>query len=241
MSQVPAAVGAPKSPQVNLLPPDVGQRRAAGRARRAMVAMVLLFTLLVAGAWYYALTLTYDAEDNLAAEEARTPAKRQELDSYSYLPELRKQVDIALQARYAIGSVDVVWADQLQALFSAFPSSMTLVTMDIQQSTPSAPQTSGGGVFDVPDYGSITFNATTTDRIDTAALIERINALPGFERTWVDAVELAPDEEGKPVRWAINGVIRITENALSGRTETTQTIVPIEEEDKPSASSDSED
>lgn len=227
MSQVPASVGAPKSPQVNLLPPDVGQRRAAGRARRAMLGMVVLFTLLVGAAWYYVQTLKYDAEDNLTAEEARTPAKRQELDKYAYLPELRGQVDTALMARYAIGSVDIVWADQLQALFSAFPSSMTLTTMDIQQSTPSAPQTSAGGVFDVPDYGSITFSATSTAPIDTSALIEQINALPGYERTWVDAVELAPEEDGKPVRWSINGVIRITEYALSGRTETTQEIVPV--------------
>ena len=233
MSQVPAHVGAPRTPQVNLLPPDVGQRRAAGRARRAMLAMVVLFTLLVGAAWYYVVTLAYDAQDNLTAEEARTPAKRQELDKYAYLPEMRSKVDIALQARYAIGAVDIVWADQLQALFSAFPSSMTLVSMDIQQGTPSAPQTSGGGVFDVPDYGSITFSATTTEKIDTAALIERINALPGYERTWIDTVELAPEAEGQPVRWALNGVIRITEYALSGRTETTQEIVPIEQEETP--------
>jgi len=240
MTQVPTNIGAPKSPQVNLLPPDVGQRRAAGRARRAMLAMVVLFTLLVGAAWYYALTLAQDAQDNLTAEEARTPAKRQELDGYAYLPELRKRVDIALEARYVIGSVDIIWADQLQALFGAFPASMSLVTMDIQQSTPSAPQTSGGGVFDVPDYGSITFNATTTAPIDTQALIASIDALPGFERTWVDAVELAPDEEGKPVRWSINGVTRITNYALSGRTETTQEIVPIEDEE-PSAETESED
>jgi len=240
MSHVPANIGAPKTPQVNLLPPDVGQRRAAGRARRAMLAMVVLFTLLVGAAWYYVVTLTYDAEDNLAAEEARTPAKRKELDKYSYLPELRAKVDTAVLARYAIGSVDIVWADQLQALFSAFPSSMTLVTMDIQQGTPSSPQTMGGGIFDVPDYGSITFSAITTEKADTAALIERINALPGFERTWVDSFELAPEEEGQPVRWAFNGVIRITEYALSGRTETTQEIVPIEDEE-PSAETESED
>lgn len=239
MSQVPAHVGAPRTPQVNLLPPDVGQRRAAGRARRAMLAMVVLFTLLVGAAWYYTVTLTYDAQDNLTAEEARTPAKRQELDKYAYLPELREKVDTALLARYAIGAVDIVWADQLQALFSAFPDTMTLVSMDIQQTTPSSPQTSGGGVFDVPDFGSITFSATSTVAIDTADLIERINALPGFERSWVDAVELAPDEEGQPVRWAINGATRITEYALSGRTETTHEIVPVE--DEPSASTDSEE
>lgn len=231
MSEVPAHVGAPKTPQVNLLPPDVGQRRAAGRARRAMLGLVVLFTLFVGAAWYYTLTLTYDAQDKLTAEEARTPAKRQELDKYSYLPELRGKVDTAVAARYAVGSVDIIWVDQLQALFTAFPSSMTLVTMDVQQVTPSAPQTSAGGVFDSPDYGSVTFSALTTVPIDPADLIERINALPGFERTWVDVVELAPAQEGQPVQWALNGATRITEYALSGRTATTQEIVPVEDDE----------
>jgi len=229
MNNVPAQVGAPKAPQVNLLPPDVGERRAAGRARRMMMVLVAAFTLLVVGAWYYVTTLKQAADDNLTAEESRTPAKQKELASYSYLPALRAQVDQAVLARALAGSTDIIWTDQLQALFSAFPSSMALKTLEISQTGPSSPLTLDGGVFDVPDYGSVTFQATSTVPVDAAALIERLNALPGFERSWVDAVELAPDKDDGVARWSVTGLVRITEFALSGRTETTQKIVPIEE------------
>lgn len=230
MSAIPAQVGAPQSPQVNLLPADVEKRRSAGKARRAMLAIVVIFTLMLGGVWYYTTTLHQDAQARQEQEESRTVAKQAELATYSYLPELRAEVDNAVNARAAAGSVDILWADQLIALAGVMPSGTTFENLTISTTTPSAPYTSDGGVFSTPDFGSISFQGRSLTPLDPVALQESLDALPGFERTKIDAVQITDDPDIPDPYWVFSGATRITQYALSGRTETTHEIVPVTEE-----------
>ncbi len=238
MNPVPASVGAPRSPQVNLLPPDVAERRAASRTRRVIVALVILFMVGVVGIWFFTFTLRQAAEQALADEQAITTQKQTELATYAYLTPLRAQVDNALLARAAAGQADVLWADQLNAFLGAFPESTKLDQLLVSPTTPMAPYTTDGTLFGGIDVGSVSFSGTSTEPLDITALQNAIDALPGFERSSIDSVSLAPEADAAGPLWSYSGTVRVTINALSGRVTTEQEIVPIEEDSQ--ASGDAE-
>ena len=50
MNPVPAGVKAPQAPQVNLLPPEIAERRSQGRARMMILFSLVVFVLLLGGA-----------------------------------------------------------------------------------------------------------------------------------------------------------------------------------------------
>ncbi len=99
MNAVPEAVGAPRTPLVDLLPPEIEMRRKENRAKRLIVFVVFLFLALVMGGWYYTYSVRASAESDLAAEQDKTSIKQEELAKYDYLPVVQAALDNAVSAR----------------------------------------------------------------------------------------------------------------------------------------------
>lgn len=226
MNPVPGAVNAPHAPQVNLLPPEIGLRRSASRARAVIFTGVVVFVLLLVGVWFLAFSSRQAAESDLADENAKTPQLQAELATYDYIPVLEAQLNNSVTARAWAGSVDITWYNHLSALFKAIPSDTRVTSLSVSQATPSAPVATDGTVFGVPDLGVLTFSGTATAPINAAALEDAIDALPGFENTWIDVTAITPIGESKNAYWSYSGSTRLTASALSGRTVTEQTQVP---------------
>lgn len=230
MNPVSASVNAPRTPQVNLLPPEIEARRSAVRTRNWLLLIAAMFMVLVAGVYVFAAFERKGAEDDLAAAQQATSEKQTQLAAFSYLPVLEAEVNNSRMARAWAGATDVAWADQLSALLAVLPDQVRLETLIAAPVTPLGPVASDGSVFGLQDLGSLTFSGQSDAPIDTAALQDAINAVPGFERAWVEGVELSSVDETDTVFWSYTGTVRITSNALSGRTETSQEIQPIDPE-----------
>jgi len=226
MNPVPGAVNAPHAPQVNLLPPEIGLRRSASRARAVIFTGVVIFVLLLVGVWFLAFSSRQSAESALADENAKTPQLQAELATYDYIPVLEASLSNSVSARAWAGSTDITWYNHLSALLKAIPRDTRITSLAVSQATPSAPVANDGTVFGVPDLGSVNFSGTTTAPINAAALQDAIDALPGFQDTWIDVTAVAPIGESKDAYWSYSGGTRLTASALSGRTETEQTQVP---------------
>ena len=164
------------------------------------------------------------AENDLAATLAITPVKRTELATYDYLPAFEAQVENSRNARTWAGITDVAWADQLAAVVATLPPTARLNAVSVAPATPIAPIVSGTTLFSSFDVGMITFSGEVGQPIDTAAVQDAIDALPGFKDTTIDSVSI---QEGDTILyWSFSGSARITTNVLSGRTTTEQPITP---------------
>ncbi|WP_084101409.1 hypothetical protein [Demequina sp. NBRC 110051] len=226
MNPVPAAIGAPHVPQVNLLPPEVEAKRSAARTRVKLLIALILFVVLIAAAWFFARSLRVAAEDELGAEQVRTTELQAELASYSYLNVLADVYDNSVAARAYVGATDIEWASQLTALTGALPDDVAWDTIQVTQSSPSSGSITAPTVFTNLGVGTVTFAGTSAEPIIMADYIEAVDALPGYADTWIDAQQIV--EADGSVSWSYSGSTTVTINALSGRIATTQTEVPPE-------------
>jgi len=234
MNAVPEAVGAPRIPLVDLLPPEIEMRRKAKRAKRVIVVVLLLFMALLGGAWYLAYSVRTAAESDLAAEQSKTSAKQEELATYDYIPVVRAALDNAIGARALAGSADVTWATPLNSLLAATPTEVALNTVAVSAATPSEPFVLGGNPFQGPDIGQLSFTGEAASEADVAAFQDALDALPAFRNTYINSVTLGQISDGDVPYWTFAGSTRITSNALSGRTVTEQSFAT------PSPSAESE-
>ncbi len=234
MNAVPVAVGAPRTPLVDLLPPEIEMRRKQRRAKRLVLVVVVLFIALLAGAWYFTFSLRLAAESDLALEQDKTAAKQAELAKYDYIPLVRAALDNAVAARTLAGSADVSWAAQLNSLLQATPADVALTSLAVSAATPSSPFLLDGTPFQQPDRGQLFFSGDAASEAEVAAFRDAIDALPGFERTNITSLSMGTDTGGGVPYWTFTGSTRITSNALSGRTETEQSFAA------PNTSSESE-
>jgi len=235
MNPVPAAVNAPRTPSVNLLPPEIGERRARQRARFVILLGMGVFVLLLVGAWFFAYSNRQAAESDLALEQDLTTQKQQELATYSYLPALEAVVANSQNARAWVGATDVEWASQLKAFFSAVPKDVRLTNLVVTAASPTAPTSSDGTPLAVLDYGNLSFAGTSSTPVNVSDFQDAIDALPGFENAFVQVITLEGNTDTDTAYWTYSGAVRITANALSGRTTTTQEIVPLDENGQPVA------
>lgn len=224
MNAVPEAVGAPRTPLVDLLPPEIEMRRKETRAKSLIVVVVLLFMALLAGAWYYAYSVRVSAESDLAAEQSKTAAKQEELATYDYIPLVRAALDNAVAARALAGSVDITWATQLNSLLTATPSDISLTALAVTAATPSDPVIAAGNAFQQPAIGQLIFSGEAASELEVAAFQDAIDSLPAFRDTLISSVTLASTPDGDVPYWSFSGTTRITSDALSGRTATEQTF-----------------
>ncbi len=238
MNPVSPEVGAPRTPLVDLLPPEIEMRRKAKRAKGLIVVMVVLFFALLAGAWFYIFVLRVAAETNLAIEQDKTAAKQEKLATYDYIPIVQAALDNAVNARALAGSADITWATQLNALLTATPSDVSLVTLAVAGASPSEPLLLDGTPFEQPDLGQLYFSGEAASEAEVVAFQDALDDLPAFRDTFVTSIEVGSASEGEVPYWSFTGTTRITSNALSGRTETEQEFVSPSPSASPSAESE---
>lgn len=238
MNPVPAAVNAPRTPTVNLLPPEIEQRRAKKRARNLILLGMVAFFLLVVGAWFYAYSAHQSAEAELAAEQDKTAEKQAELASYSYIPLIEEQLANSVNARAWVGQTDVEWSTQLDALFSALPKDVRLTSVIVTGASPVSPVLSDGTPLAMADLGSVAFAGTSKKPINVPDFQDAVEALPGFSMVSIQVIKVEGADDGETAFWSYAGTARITPNALSGRVETTQEVVPLDENGQPVTAED---
>ena len=227
MNPVPSQIGAARIAQVNLLPPEVAQRKAQGRLRVLLVFILLAFVALLVVAWVFAFGFKLAAEADLAAEQELTTQKQSELAAYNYLPALEDQLQNSRDARGWAGVSDMKWSDHLTAISQVLPAGITFETMTVAPVSPIAPLSQGDLVFGGLDLGLISFQGQSASPRTVSDLRDAIDALPGFTQVTIDTVEVVT-EEGSTT-WSFAGSARLTTALLSGRTVTEQEIVAIED------------
>lgn len=223
MNPVPATVRAPRLPQVNLIPPEVGQRRARSRQRAIALLLLLMFVLLMGGLAYWILTLKADAEERLADAEERNADLQAEAASYSEVPVVRSLLANITEARAYAGATDLNFNDFLGQIGAVLPDDVVLDTITISKVGLITNANPPSGPLARPSIGTLTFSGSSPTPIDAAALSDALETALGLEAVRITTSTRALDEGFETdagdgdVIYLLNGTAQITIEALSDR------------------------
>lgn len=123
-------------PRVNLLPPEVIERRQVRKAKSGVAAATVLVLGLVGGLFVLASSQKSAAEEDLAAEQSRTAELRKEEAKYAEVPQIISTVEAARTARSQALKNDVNVATVLNNIASVYPSTVWVDTLSITINDP---------------------------------------------------------------------------------------------------------
>jgi Tfp pilus assembly protein PilN len=200
-------------PKVNLLPPEIVEKRQFARRQKAL-AVVVVATIAAAGAATYLVEgQVASAQDELTAEQARTSTLQAEKSKYDEVPRVLAQVDAAKAARETAMGTDVPWYRFMNDVALSTPRSvwLTNLTVTVPPSGAAAPSTvdplAPAGV------GTLTVTGDASDFPTVAAWLEGLDQVAGVDGT---AISQAAGGKDKPtVAFTSSG--SITPDALSHR------------------------
>lgn len=215
MSAVPSSIKAAHEPQVNLLPPDVAQRRAAGKQRSYILLGLVAFIAAAIGVAFLAGSGVASAKAELARVQAQGADLQAQIDSYSHVAAVMTELDSARRARTFVGSTEILWADFFALFAVALPDGATIDNLTWTASDIFAVADSGDGPFSVPDLGSVEIDGKLPSYISGADIEDALNAVPGLARARISTVA-REDNEGA-IQYSYTGSVRLTALALSGR------------------------
>lgn len=156
-------------PTVDLLPPEVGMRRKERTLRGVLVFFVLLTVAVVIVGWELSTLLAQSAQNQLAAEQAKTQDILTQQQSYSELTTTRSLVAEATGARTLFTSTEVTWADIVGTMKAALPAGASLTSATITGRGPWEPVLVPIGALRAPRVATISLTVDTVTLDDVAA------------------------------------------------------------------------
>lgn len=212
--------GAPSTPQVNLLPPEIRASRSLARVKQVLLLVFVLVVAGAAGGYYWAMTQVQSAQDELSAVEAETQRLLNAQKEYAEVPRVLGLLDRATRAREIGTQTEILWAPYLRALMATAPPGVAFENIQFTGSTPTAMLTPPTNPLFQGEYvGSLQWIGRSVGSVDAAAWIEALETVPGFTDAFVTSVEIGErDVNGQQVPfYQVNGEVLLTPDALARR------------------------
>jgi hypothetical protein len=210
-SERDAAVVLGGEPRVNLLPPEVAQRKKARSARRGLVALVIAVLLVVAGGYGFVTVRAIGAQLEFAAAQARTADLLAEQMKYSEVTAITGQVQAVKDARSIAVSTELLWNDYYTKIRDVLPADSTMSSLVADGRAPWEPDTLPLGPLRMPRVATITFVVTSAAPFPVADFVAKIAKIPGFADVTSDVI--SKDGEGYTTQFTFN----LGADGLSGR------------------------
>lgn len=209
------ATGFPAVPQVNLLPPEYGARRAlAALKRRLLFALVVVLAVAVV-AYGVAFTSLTAARAEQARAEEETTSLLQQQQQYAEVPQVLGQLARAEDARTLGMSTEILWAPYLRAVGAVMPEGVLLSQFAMTGATPMLAPAPPSNPLQDETVSALAFEAISDQLVDTADWVDALNAMPGFHDAWVSTAK-ADEYNGQPV-YRYTSTVRVTADAYADR------------------------
>ena len=205
------ALGISVLPQVNLLPPEIRAKRAAGVAKRWLAIAVLTALAVVALGTLFAMQLRGTAEDDLAKAQIATEDLLAEQMTYAEVTPMLAALANQRLARSLMYSTEVEWADYLTAFEAVMPPSTSIATAAVTRIDPGTTL----GPLTEPAIAVLTFTGATATVPDQIAWVDALNSLTGFTDARVTVSSVAGDETVRVYEYTAE--VRVTLAAASPR------------------------
>lgn len=210
-----AAFVAPAVSQVNLLPQQYADRYALGRLKRRLAFALVAVLALAVVLYGAALAQQGAAQDRAAKAEQETTRLLQAQQQYAEVPIVLGELARAEDARRLGMSTEILWAPYLGAIGGVMPEGVTLTNITMDGATPQLAPEVPTHALASESVARINFEAKAAALVDTAAWIDALNGVPGFQEAWVEVVSV-DEVEGTPF-YRYSSSVRVSPLAYADR------------------------
>jgi len=163
-------------PRVDLLPPEVHERRRTASVRSTILLLALLAVVIVGGGFTFASLLVMQSSATLAAEQERTLDLLAQQGEYIEVRQVQGRVT-ASEAAMRIGlSTEVDWTGVIRQVLAAQPPGMVLQNVDIVSVTPTTPFPQPTVPLQNPRIASMDASFASAVAPDVATVVDSILA-----------------------------------------------------------------
>ena len=201
--------------RVNLLPTEILAERRLRRTQLGLGAVVLGVVGAVAAGFVLAASSAATAEDELAAEQARTKVLTDEQSEYAEVPLVLGQVEAAQAARATAMTTDVLWYEYLSHLSASYPQDVWMRDLTATVATPDASAVAAGVA--TPGFGTLVVNGTSKVHTGVADWMDVVEATPGLANPMYTEATRTDVDGTVVVDWTSEA--DLTPDALSNRYE----------------------
>jgi Tfp pilus assembly protein PilN len=199
----------------NLLPVEIVDSRTGRKIRRAVLAALAAFLVVVAGWYALATTQTVVAAANLYNAEDDVKHLQQQQRAFSDVVTVQAQSQ-AISAQLSIVLAnDLQWSQLLTALQSAAPSGIKLT--GVTGALNSTANAAGSKIVQLPNtsglkpVGTLSVRGTASGKADIAAYVDALAKVNGLANPYLGDATVQDNKLGFTVK------LDITEAALGGR------------------------
>jgi len=211
--------GAPRVPQVNLLPPEIRASRSLRKIKRLLLLVLVLVVAAAVAAYLWSTLQVAAADRELAAQQAETTRLLNAQEQYAEVPQVLSDLAAAREARTAGMSTEVLWALPLQQLVATKPPGVAFEEIAMSGTTPMLLAAAPTNPLIHQGTATLAFTGRSVVVPDTAAWIESLEAMPNFTDAYVTAVVVTEEDlDGAlSVFYRVSGSVQVSEDALAGR------------------------
>ena len=231
----------PVLPGVNLLPPEVHQRRDARRLRSWLVVAVgVVLALTVVGILWATGEVTA-AEDRLQEAQDANERMRAEEATYWEVPVVLAELENAESAETVAMWREILWEPYALELLDILPEDVSIERYEVQNPGAVEGMLAARHPLETESYSFIQFEGYSYIRPDVADWIEAIEGVDAFQYAWVDVIELDGELDGLPAtEYRFTGSVDVNGAALSERYLPEETITSPDTEVPPAADADTD-
>lgn len=204
-----------RTPQVNLLPPEVMAARSFGVVRRMLVFAMLASVVVAVAIAVFAVAQEAQAQSALEDEERRTQELLAQQAQYSEVPRVLGVLDDSYAVREYAMATEVLWPEYLRAIAAVLPEEVSLDRLTVEMDAPLIALSPPGSVLSPPGVARITFATRSEVVQDTVALLDALDALPGFRDAFFTQHPIA--ELDGSVFYEVEATVELDADVYSGR------------------------
>lgn len=179
-AQGEGVLGAPRLPQVNLLPNEVRAARGVKNLQRLLLLVIVLVVVVIGGVYFLTMLQQQDAEDAYAGEQSRTSELLVEQRNYAEVPVVLRQVNATGGALLVSSISEILWTDYLNAITAVVPDGTMITNLATESLSPVTVAPTANDVLSADPVARVTFSALSPGRPDTATWIDSLNAVTGM-------------------------------------------------------------
>lgn len=177
--------------QVNLLPPELRQRRAARRATSIVVLVGLVMVALIGVFYFLQMQRLSGAQDDLDLQQARNAELEGQIAGLQEFANLQAELEAKQQLLATIYVNEVSWSSALLDVSRVIPDASYLTNLTGQITAAQGVLT--GASPETTLIGAMTFAGVAQEAETIATWITRLEQVQGWVNAWVDsATEDAP-------------------------------------------------
>jgi Tfp pilus assembly protein PilN len=198
-------LGLPYSvPRVNLLPPEVMERRAVRKVKIGAAGALAATIAVAAGAYTLAVVDRNQAQDDLVAEQAVTTQLQAEAAKYAQVPRIFSIIDGATEGRRVAMAQDISWSTLMGQIAATYPKDVWLenVRATLASPEPGPAPAPGAAAAIAPlapsGVATITIQGAAKSHPDVANWLDSLATVPNVADTSLSSSTL-DEEDGQVV------------------------------------------